>query len=925
MADTPVQPQPQEEWSKLVQTAHSMEEHELLAQLKSDAKMGLSTQEAQARMAKYGPNTLSMEQKTTAFDILKRQVSNILILLLVVSSFVAALMGHVLDAAGILIAATLSIVFGFAQEYKAEAALGELQKLTAPRARLIRDGREVELPAKELVAGDVLILHEGDMVPADARLLTGSQLRTDQSTLTGESVPAQKHDEVCAQKAVLAERTNIVYAGTQVVHGSGKGVVVACGLATEFGRIAKSLADTKQEETPLQKSLGQLGDTIGKLSIGLCILFFAIGIARGTPWDQMLLLSVSLAVAAIPEGLPTVLAITLGLGVQRMAAQKTLVRKLQAVETLGCASVICTDKTGTLTANKMTMVRANLAGEDYALDGGPYDLQLAIKRADGKSISQSERQRLQSALAVGVLCNEAGLLLRADGTMEAMRGDPTEAALLVGGAKAGLNPEELRENNAKVAELAFDYHRKMMTQVRMDGRRHMVYVKGAPECILERCKSVMTATGPKLLTPKMRAQLHALAHAYANDALRTLALAEKEMKAGTKGMKIDESIEKNLCWMGLVGLIDPPRPEVADAIRLCKQAGIRVVMLTGDSPATAEVIARQLGILGEKSKETTGGIRDEIMSGSELEQMDDAMLRERIGHICVLARATPEHKFRIVTMLQASGEVVAVTGDGVNDAPSIKRADIGVAMGTGGTDVARAASDMVLVDNDFSNLVQAAEQGRSIYENIRSFVRYQFTTNVAALTLMFVSPLIGLGMPLLPLQILWINIIMDGPPALALGLEPGRADAMSRPPRAKDAPFVSGPFLASVFTSGLLMFLFTISIFGYYSLSADAGMAAKAGTMAFTLFIMLQLVNAFNCRSSHQSAWHNLGGNKWLILAVLASLALQLIILYTPMMETVFSVKPLDMADWLLIGALGLGMLAWEEGRKHFMPNFVES
>ncbi|VVB57338.1 Copper-exporting P-type ATPase B [uncultured archaeon] len=891
--------------------AHALPEEELLAGLGSGGQNGLGNSEAAARLQKNGPNTWSIEQKATALDILYRQVSNILILLLVVSSIVAAAVGHWPDAIGILIAAILSVTFGFLQEYKAEEALGELQKLTAPRARVVREGREMEVPARELVVGDLLILHEGDLVPADARLIAGSQMRTDQSTLTGESEPVQKHAGECPAHTAMAERSNLVYAGTQVVYGSGRGVVTATGLASEFGRIAQKLAQTESEQTPLQKSLGQLGDTIGKVSIGLCILFFAIGLARGEPWDAMLLTSVSLAVAAIPEGLPTVLAITLGIGVQRMAAEKALVRKLQAVETLGCASVICTDKTGTLTANKMTAVRANLAGEEYAFEGGPYELGVSLRRADGKEMGAPERKRAQQALMSGVLCNEAGLLMRADGQVEGMRGDPTEGALLVAGAKAGLDVEALRGSHVKVAELAFDYHRKMMTEVRREGGKRIAYVKGAPERVLEKCTHVMTAGGPKPLTPKRRAELQALVHAYAKQALRTLALAQKEVKKTAKGPAADESLEKNLCWTGLMGLIDPPRPEAAEAIRLCKKAGIRVVMLTGDAPATAEVIARQLGIMD-------GG--QVMMTGEELERMDEELLRERIGNVAVLARATPEHKYRIVTTLQKCGEVVAVTGDGVNDAPSIKRADIGVAMGMGGTDVARAAADMVLVDNNFSNLVKAAEQGRSIFENIRSFVRYQFTTNVAALTLMFVTPLMGLGMPLMPLQILWINIIMDGPPALALGLEPGRPDAMSKPPRAKDAPFVSAPFLASIVSSGLLMFVLTLGAFGYYSTSLDAGTAAKAGTMAFSLFIILQLVNAFNCRSTQQSAWHNLGANRWLVLAVLVSLALQLAILYTPAMEEVFNVKPLGLGDWMLIAAGGLAMLVWEEARKRVWP-----
>ncbi len=896
--------------------AHSIPEAELLERFGSNAKTGLSTPQVQAALERFGPNAWSLEQKNSSLDILKRQISNPLILLLIVSAGVAAVVGHTLDAAGILLAAGLSVLFGFAQEYKAEAALGALQKLAAPCARCLRDGREMEIGARELVPGDILILSEGDMVPADARLLAGSSLRLDQSTLTGESMPIDKHADVCAPDTPLSERSCVVYAGTQVVRGSGRAVVFATGLEAEFGRIAQSLAGVQNEQTPLQKSLGELGSRIGQAAILLCIIFFLLGMWQAKySWDELLLTSVSLAVAAIPEGLPTVLAITLGLGVQRMAAQKALVRKLQAVETLGCASVICTDKTGTLTANKMTVLRANLCGEEYAFGGGPYDLEAGVKRADGMPIAPDERARMQEALSIGVLCNEAGLLMEADGSLAGLRGDPTEGALLIAASKAGMDAEGMRNASPKLAEVAFDYHRKMMTEVRAQGRRNIACVKGAPERILERCTRMRTAQGEKALTPAMRAKLHALIHSYSHQALRTLALAEREVKGGIKDRRIDSSIEHDLTWTGLVGMMDPPRPEVGEALRLCRLAGIRVIMLTGDSPATAEVVARQIGILA-------GG--QTVMSGEELDKLDDGALAGRLGGLAVLSRATPEHKFRIVRALQKGGEVVAVTGDGVNDAPSIKTADIGVAMGVGGTDVARGAADLVLTDNNFSSLVRAAETGRSIYENIRAFVRFQFTTNVAALSLMFITPLTGFGLPLLPLQILWINIIMDGPPALALGMEPGRPDAMSRPPRAKSAPFMSSNFLTAVGSSGAVMFLFTLMVFAYYAGSPEAAMKAKAVTMAFTVFVALQLVNAFNCRSSHLSAWHNMNGNRWLLLAVLVSLALQLAIIYTPSLQTMFSTAPLGWTDWGFVALAGALMLLKEEGVKRLMPSLTE-
>ena len=889
--------------------AHAMEERKLLTSLGARADAGLDAAQVEQARLKFGPNSWNIEQKTTALDILVRQVSNILIWMLIVSAGVAAMVGRWPDAIGILIAVLLSVVFGFAQEYKAEAALGALQKMTAPKARVIREGQEIEIEAEQLVPGDLLVLREGDLIPADARVLGETQMRTDQSLLTGESMPVDKQAKTLPQDTPMAERANVIYAGTQVVHGSGRALVFATGLKTQFGRIAKSLAGVENEQTPLQKSLGELGDQIGKVSIGLCALFFVAGIATGGRWDVMLITAVSMAVAAIPEGLPTVLAITLALGVQRMAQHKALVRKLQAVETLGCASVICTDKTGTLTANRMSVVRAYFAGIDYSFSGGPMELGANVARGDGKSIGAPERARLQKSMEIGVLCNEAILLHANDGRLEGMRGDPTEAALLVGAAKAGIELEPLRADHPKTGEIPFDYHRKMMTQVRKEGRKTIAYVKGAPEVVLSRCTKIQTLDGEKKLTPQMRAQLHALVETYAHQALRTLAFAKKDVKNVGKARLSEKQIEKDLTWVGFVGMIDPPRPEVGEALSLCRKAGVRVVMLTGDAPATAKAIAKRLGLLDE------GG---QVLTGEELGKLSEEELGIYLPRLQVLARATPEDKFRIVVAMQKAGEVVAVTGDGVNDAPSIKKADIGVAMGVGGTDVARGAADMVLTDNNFSTLVKAVEHGRSIYDNIRAFVRFQFTTNVAALSLMFVTPMVGLGLPLLPLQILWINIIMDGPPALALGMEPGREDAMERRPRKKNAPFVSRPFLTNIVSSGLLMFAMTLALFAYYSLSTDPLMPAKAGTMAFTVFIMLQLVNAFNCRSGHLSAWHNLIGNKWLLLAAGASLCLHLAIIYTPLLQTMFSTVPLGGADWALITLAAALMLLKEEMTKRF-------
>jgi Ca2+-transporting ATPase len=856
-------------------------------------------------------------------------------LLLIIAAAVAWAIGHSTDAIGILLAVALSVGFGFAQEYKAEEALGALQKLAAPKAKVLREGKEIEVPASEVVPGDIIVLREGDLVPADARLLKGCQLRVDQSLLSGESIPVEKNgewQESCKKSIPVFERANIAYAGTQVVWGGGKAVVYSSGISTEFGKIAKSLAEVKQEPTPLQKKLEELGGKIGKAAIGICAIFFIVGVIRGEPAAQMLLSAVALAVAAIPEGLPTILAITLGLGVQRMAAKKALIRKLQAVETLGSATVICTDKTGTLTANKISVVKANLHGIEYIFKGGPYDLSPAPEREDGKKIDGYEKKLISSGLEAAVLCNEASVLKEKGSSIAGFQGDPTEGALLIAAIKAGIDIQKLKESKPKIAEISFDYDRKMMTQVRRDGKKYIAYSKGAPEKILQRCSMISTPSGVKPLSPKMRSEILRVIHSYSKQALRTIALAKKEVKAkdiekykNSKSIE-PEKLENNLVWIGIIGMMDPPRQEVAEVVHLCKQAGIRVIMITGDSPATAEVIACQIGILDENEckDEAKGGKRELVISGEELEKLGKKELEERLRYIKVLARATPEHKFLVVRTLQKMGEVVAVTGDGVNDAPSIKAADIGVAMGLGGTDVARGAADMVLTDNNFSSLVHAIEAGRSIYENIRSFVRFQLTTNIAALSLMFTSPLIGLGLPLMPLQILWINIIMDGPPALALGVEPPRDDAMNRPPRPKNAPFVSKKFALNIAMSGFLMFLLTLFIYANYHQSWDADVAAKAGTMAFVVFVILQLVNAFNCRSSKMSAWHNLTANRWLLLAAGISLILQIAIIYMPPLQAMFKTVGLDIIDWGIVVLAGAIMLAKEEIIKRAFPSLTD-
>ena len=886
-------------------SAHSLSERALFSALDSSPD-GLSLSQAKELLHRHGPNSWEIRQKHTWLEILTRQAQNILILLLVASAVVAYLAGHLIDAAGILTAVVLSIVFGFVQEYKAEQELSALRKLAAPRAVVIREGRQSEVDARELVAGDIILVSEGGLVPADARLLEGD-LSADQSALTGESLPANKTAGILPAVAPMAERTNCIYAGTLIVRGNGKALVYATGFATSFGQIAKDLEGAQSAQTPLQKKLTALGENIGKAAVLLSLAFFLWGIVRGEDVISMLLVAVSLAVAAIPEGLPTVMAITLGVGVQRMARDKAIVRKMQAVEALGSATVICTDKTGTLTQNKMTVVRASLPGADFDIGGGPTELSGRIARADGCEMSALDRARITGLLSAGALCNDASLLYDKS-RFVGSRGDPTEVALLVAAHKSGLDATRMRDNWTMSKQRPFEYARKMMVQVREWEGQRISYVKGAPEVVLARCTRILTADGERALTAADRRRVRAAYERDAAEALRTLGIARKKLPPAEADRPSNkhELYEEGLTWLGVVGLTDPARPEVRSALSTCQKAGIRVIMLTGDSPLTAMRIALDLGILktGEKPAQ-----------GHEIDQMSDAQLLEAVKHMAVCARATPDHKFRIVKALQASGEIVALTGDGVNDAPSIKKADIGVAMGIGGTDVARGSADVILLDNNFGTLVRAVERGRAIFENIRSFVHFQFTTNVAALTLMFASPLLFVVLPLKPVQILWINIIMDGPPALALGLEPARSDVMARAPRAPSAPFLGKEMLLSIMLGGLLMAAVALAIFGYYL----AHEPAKAGTMALTAFVVMQLVNAISCRSFGLSALHNPFGNRYLLLAVLASFVMQLAIIYYAPLSGLMETVPLGLTDWLVAAGAGAVLLILEEARKMLM------
>jgi len=864
--------------------AHNVPLKQLL-QILNSKKNGLSSLQVEESRKKWGSNSIAKEKEVGPLGIFLRQF-NIITGLLVFSALIAFVIGHALDSVGILAAALLSMFFGFIQEYKAEEALKALYKLSAPKTTVIRDGKDTEIDSELLVCGDVILLSAGDLIPADCRIIEGEELLADQSILTGESEACHKHCGETAKNTILSQRNNLLYAGTLLLKGDTKAVVFAVGKDSEFGAIAQRLSKIEAGKTPLAKSLDELGSNVSKAAILLVCLFFTIGVLRSAPLADTLIVSVSLFVAAIPEGLPTVLAITLAVGVSRMAKEKAIVRKMQAVETMGAVTTICTDKTGTLTQNRMHVVNAYFGTENIDLVG-----------------DQSNPKKAKIAIEYAALCSSARVTFSKDGTLLSSIGDAMDVAIILACRRASISYSHLEKEWTKEADFPFEFKKKMASQVRKKGSSHYAFSKGAPEVILSMCTHILDSDmKERLITKEDILRIDKATEGYASSALRTIAVAYRKLPLRQKYTQKD--MGHSLVFVSVLGLIDPPREGVAQAIGLCQKAGIRIIMLTGDSAHTARAIAYQLHIIEDQSSP--------ILSGGEIEKMEDTQLKDAFENCNVCARATPEHKFRIVQALQRAGEIVALTGDGVNDAPSIKKADVGIAMGIGGTDVARGAADVILTDNNFGTLVNAISRGRSIFENILSFVRYQFTTNVAAMALMFTSPIFGLPLPLVPLQILWINIIMDGPPALALGAETAKKDIMQNPPRNPSTPILSKAMFFSIFSSAFFMVLITLAVFVYYLQTEPT----KALTMSFCTFVFLQLANALNCRSRTLSAFENLFSNKYLLAAILFSVTVQIIIVQSGEFGTFFSAVPINIHDWILVFGASSVLMFYSEISK---------
>ncbi|MEM4347963.1 MAG: calcium-translocating P-type ATPase, PMCA-type [Candidatus Anstonellaceae archaeon] len=876
---------------------HSKPLDKVISELQTNRR-GLSEEEVQKRLSIYGKNEIIEARKDPWFMLFLKQFSSLPILLLLAAATISLVIGltiddkKLLDAVAILAAILIAVTFSFIQEYRAEKAIEALKKLVVMRVLVIRNGKEEIVDSAYLVPGDIVVLEEGSKVPADIRIIEATgNLAAEQSALTGESVPSNKRSGVLAKNTPISDQHNMLFAGTTIVRGNCKGVVVETGMNSEFGKLAGYVGKEKEKEVKLQRDINELSRKLGIAGILLALAFFAIGLIRGESIIDMFVVAVTLAVAVIPEGLPTVLAITLAIGVQRMAKENAIVRKMPAVETLGSATIICTDKTGTLTQNKISVDKLVLAQNEY-IPGKPiHPKNAALKRA----------------IEVMVLCNRAVHAKSAGSSV--FSGDPTETALLHAAEEFGGSTTKLRQKYKSIEEIPFDSGRKMMSSIRSYRKERFAFVKGAPERVLSCSSSVLMESGKvSRLTQKQKHRFITIAHQFGQQGKRVLALAYRNIRRLKEYSA--QSVEKDLIFVGLVSMEDPPRPEAAEAVSLCQMAGIRVVMITGDSLPTAKAIAAKVGLL-------KSGM--DAVEGSQLEGISEAEFRKILSKATVFARVTPEQKYKIVSTFMKMGHIVAVTGDGVNDAPAIKKADIGVAMGITGTDVTKEVADIVLTDDNFYSIVNAVRYGRTIFNNIKSFVRYQISTNVAALSLMFSAPALSFPLPLFPLQLLWINIMIDGPPALALGAEPPSHHEMKRPPRNPSAPFLSKNLISSIVLLGLLMAAISLLVFNYYL----EFYPQKSHTAVFTLFVFLQLANALNCRSSHESIFARPFANPYIYIAIFASLVLHLTIIYYPPLSQVFKTVPLDLGDFLILFASASTIIVFEEIKKKFFKHLT--
>ena len=885
----------------IVGTWYSCSPDALAKGLQTSIDGGLSEYEAQQRLEREGPNELPEAQPPSLLRLFFSQFASFIIWVLIGAAVISGLLEDWLDAAAILAIVLFNGVLGFIQEFRAERSLAALRKMSMATARVIRDSVLRSIPARELVSGDLILLEAGDRIPADARLIYTANFQTQEASLTGESTPLEKGVDALGPIDVpLAERTNMVFMGTVAVSGKARALVVATALYTELGRIASMIqkaTEAEQTETPLQRRLEQFGYTLLWLALGVVTVVFILGYLRGEPAVLMLLTAVSLAVAAVPEGLPAVVTITLALGVTRMVKRHALIRKLPAVETLGSATVICSDKTGTLTKNEMTVTRLFTGNRFFEVTGEGYEPVGEI-RETGREAAYPDPSPLppglRELLTAAVLCNGA-TLRQEEGTWRIL-GDPTEGALLVVAAKAALTIEVLDSTYPFLGEVPFDPERKMMTIVRRTPDGPVAYVKGAPDVLLRHCTHRLAMDGTtEPITESIRAAIIDSNATFAHQALRVLGMAHRQLDREPDSYQAQE-LEERLVFLGLAAMKDPLRPEAKAAVQACQDAGIRTVMITGDHKGTAVAIAEELR-----------GIKEPIqaLSGTELDRLSDDELVRNVGQVAVYARVSAEHKLRIVKAWQARGAIVAMTGDGVNDAPAVKAADIGVAMGVTGTDVTKEAADMVVTDDNFASLAAAVEEGRGIFDNIRKTIHFLLSCNVSEVLVMLFATLIGLPLPLLPIQILWMNLVTDGFPALALAVDSKSPDLMKQPPRRPDARLLDSGTLLAIGAQGVMLAAIALGAFAYslYGLHQEV---EQARTVVFSVMVVAQLVHAFNCRSERLSLFQvGLWTNRPLLLAFSLSLGIQFAVLTVPAAARVFKIAPLPIEDWVIMGALG--------------------
>jgi len=874
---------------------YSLDVQESCRELGTHPEWGLDIKEAANRLSNFGPNVLQEKPPRSLLSLFIGQMKEILVLVLIAASIISGIIGEWEDSIVILIIVILNAIIGIFQENKAEHALKALKDMTKPSAKVVRSGNVLQVSAEEVVPGDLILLDAGDSVPADARLVEAVSLRSNESALTGESVPVEKSPDVInAGQVPTGDQKNMLFMGTTITSGRGKAVVVETGMKTQLGQVAQLLEEAAPESTPLQQRLSKLGKILGIAAGAIVAVVFLIGLWRGEDLLEMFMVAISLAVAAVPEGLPAVVTIVLALGVTRMSRRRAIIRKLPAVETLGTATVICSDKTGTLTKNEMTVTRIFVAGKVFDITGLGYALAGNFLDEDNHKIQPLSEENLKLILLGGLLNNDAQLESAEKGFR--VIGDPTEGALVVVATKAGLSRNTACKKSPRLAEIPFDSSRKMMTTFHdMDGVVRS-FTKGAPDVLIGRCTGMLTQEGTIDLDEENRRRLLVVNSQFASQGKRVLALATRSWSEVPSALS-PETAERDLTFIGYFAIMDPPRSEAKEAVALCRRAGIRTVMITGDHRETAEAIARELNILQPGYHSLTG---------DRLEQMSEEELREKVKCVAVFARVSPEHKLRIVEALKYNGHVVAMTGDGVNDAPALKRADIGAAMGISGTEVAKEASDMVLQDDNFATIVRAVAEGRTIYNNIRSSVHYLLSCNTGEIVAIFTALLLGLGSPLNPIQILWLNLVTDGPPALALGLEPPQKGIMDRPPRKpKEGLFSEGVGIKILWQGILIGFL---SLAAYWLALSWGRTMEEAHTMAFIAMSMSQLVHSFNVRSLKQSLFTiGFGTNRSLLYAFMVSSAALFIVIFTPFLRGVFDTVILRPSDWALV--LGLSVI----------------